>query len=133
MSDSRFMRFASNGPNTIEAIIRAARNYVQPSDDLRPRVLEAARVQHADQLAERKLGTFALAVLAVVLISSPILRYATLIQSAAPARSSTEIENRAEALAAQPSIGSHWALAESISQWRHIRADKLGRNNRSQR
>ena len=30
----------------LEALIRSAKDYVQPSQDLRPRILEAARSQH---------------------------------------------------------------------------------------
>jgi hypothetical protein len=37
----------------VEAMVRAAGHYVRASDDLRPRVLEAARTQHGEQRAQR--------------------------------------------------------------------------------
>lgn len=40
------------GPiDDLEALLRSARDYVHPSDDLRPRVLEAARSQRGERLA----------------------------------------------------------------------------------
>lgn len=39
----------------VEALIRLAGDYVQPSDDLRPRVLEAARAVRRDQQAQRHI------------------------------------------------------------------------------
>ena len=37
----------------LEAMVRAAGQYVQASDDLRPRVLETARTQRGEQRAQR--------------------------------------------------------------------------------
>jgi hypothetical protein len=49
----------------IEAIVRAAGDYVRASDDLRPRVLEAARMQHGEQRTRRRLRYVAVCVLLV--------------------------------------------------------------------
>jgi hypothetical protein len=37
----------------VEAMVRAAGGYIRASDDLRPRVLEAARLQHGEQRVQR--------------------------------------------------------------------------------
>jgi hypothetical protein len=37
----------------VEALVKAAGQYVRASDDLRPRVLEAARMQSGEQTAQR--------------------------------------------------------------------------------
>ncbi len=96
MADSGVFRTANGGQSKIEAIIRAARHYVRPSEELRPRVLEAAREHCGDRRAEQKLGAFALAIVVCVVVISPILRYATLIQSATTNRAASEILVRAE-------------------------------------
>ncbi len=114
------------GHAKIVALVRAARNYVHPSDDLRPRILEAAREYCSDRRAEQKLGSFALAVLMLIMISSPVIKYAELIQSTNVNRSARELQHRAAELATDPEIGSHWALAEAFSQWRHLQASRLG-------
>jgi hypothetical protein len=47
----------------VEAMVRAAGQYVRASDDLRPRVLEAARLQYGEQRARfciRHLAVFVL-------------------------------------------------------------------------
>ena len=47
----------------VEAMVRAAGQYVRASDDLRPRVLEAARSQHGEQRAKRCMQHVAMFVL----------------------------------------------------------------------
>lgn len=47
----------------IEAMLREASEYVRASDDLRPRVLEAARQQHGEQRAQRCIRHVAMFVL----------------------------------------------------------------------
>ena len=44
----------------IEAMVRAAGDYVQASDDLRPRVLETARIQSGEQRAQRRIRRMAI-------------------------------------------------------------------------
>jgi hypothetical protein len=45
--------FDDGAGDGIEAMIRAAGQYVRPTDDLRPRVLEAARLQRGERSAKR--------------------------------------------------------------------------------
>lgn len=47
----------------IEAVVRSAGEYVRASDDLRPRVLEAARLQHGEHRAKRRIRHVAVCVL----------------------------------------------------------------------
>jgi hypothetical protein len=46
-------RYQHEDRSDTEALIRAAGSYVRASDDLRPRVLEAARLQHRERRARR--------------------------------------------------------------------------------
>ena len=43
----------------IESLVRAAQDYVRPSDDLRPRVLETARFERREQHAQRRFWQIA--------------------------------------------------------------------------
>jgi len=45
----------------IESLVRSAGDYVHATDDLRPRVLETARVQHGERRARRFIRQIALA------------------------------------------------------------------------
>jgi len=49
----------------VEALVRAAGDYVRASDDLRPRVLEAARLQNRERQAQRWIRHVAVLVVAV--------------------------------------------------------------------
>lgn len=52
-------RDAYDPNDEFEAIVRAAGHYVRASDDLRPRVLETARIQCGERRAQRCLRHFA--------------------------------------------------------------------------
>jgi hypothetical protein len=107
-------------------MVRAARNYVHPSDDLRPKILEAAREHCSDRRSEQKLLSFAMAVIVLIVISTPLIKYVEMLQAANVNRAAHQMQFRAAELATRPDIGSHWALAEAFSQWRHLQASRLG-------
>jgi len=110
----------------IESVIRAAGGYVRPSDDLRPRTLEAAREHRDDRRAEQKLGGFAIAVLLLVSFSSPAIDYVDGLRSKSSAPSATEMQHRAMEYGVQPHVGVHWGLAEAFTQLRRVQAVRLG-------
>jgi hypothetical protein len=43
----------------VESLVRMAGDYVQPSRDLRPRVLDAARLENGERRARRRIGRVA--------------------------------------------------------------------------
>lgn len=109
----------------IESAIRAAGDYIQPSEDLRPRTLEAAREDCGDRRAELKLGVFAIAVLLLVTLSSPTIHYVDTIRTQSTAPSATEMQLRGLEFATDPHIGSNWGLSEAFTQLRRSQADRL--------
>ena len=56
--------------NDVEAMIRAAGGYVGASDDLRPRVLEAAQQQTGERSMRRRLRRVALVVVFLAVVSA---------------------------------------------------------------
>jgi hypothetical protein len=104
----------------IESIVHSAGDYVQPSRDLRPRVLEAARLESGERRARRRIGRVAaLAALwalftihAVERLDTPdVFRQITLV--AAGARVFSE-----------PGDGS-WALVDAYTELRRRQAEVL--------
>jgi hypothetical protein len=129
MSDTKLSE--REEPNqSIESIIRAAGQYVQPSEDLRPRTLEAAREQCGDRRAERHLGNFVIAMMVLVLVGSPIVSLIKFAQSSSSSVSATEMEQKALIYAAQPGVGTNWGLSEAFTQMRDVQASQLGRKTR---
>lgn len=112
----------------IESAIRAAGDYLRPSEDLRPRTLEAAREDCSDRRAEQKLGVFVIAVLMLVMISSPAIHNINKLRRKSSAPSAKEIEQRGLHYAADPTIGSNWGLSEAFSQLRRLQADRLSKS-----
>ena len=114
-----------------EAMVRAARRYLRPSEDLRPRTLEHARRNDADRRTEQKLGGFALAVMMLAACSAPVVHFVDVVHSNSVAPSAAEIQERGFRYAAQPEIGPHWGLAEAFTQMQRSRADRLGHTLRA--
>lgn len=54
----------------VEAVIRSAGHYVRASDDLRPRVLEAARLQRSEQSAKRCIWRAGLCIFLLALVTA---------------------------------------------------------------
>jgi hypothetical protein len=63
------IRHEHDHASDVEAMIRAAGSYVRASDDLRPRVLEAARLQHRERRARRWIRQAAIIVLLLAFAS----------------------------------------------------------------
>jgi hypothetical protein len=58
--------------NEIEALLRSAGEYVRPSDDLRPAVLEQARVARAEWRAQSWVWYVALSIAVCVVLASQV-------------------------------------------------------------
>ena len=115
----------------IEAMVRGARHYLRPSEDLRPRTLEAARQYCDDRRSEQKLGGLLIAAVLLLFVSSPALRFVDVLRNRSIAPTAADIQARAVEYSAQPEIGTHWGLAEAYSQMRRIQANRLGQTYRS--
>ncbi|MGN6546857.1 MAG: hypothetical protein ACTHK7_17510 [Aureliella sp.] len=110
----------------IEEAIRGAGTYVVPSDDLRPRTLEAARQLSEERRGGIRIGRFAAILLLCIVASPPIAaRMAAWYEQAADP-SSSQLQQRALEIAADRNIGPHWGLFEAFAQLRRGQAARLG-------
>lgn len=109
---------SSSGPiDDLEALLRSAKDYVHPSDDLRPRVLEAARSQR-DQ--RQMLGYLQHA--AVVLVVLGALASALYGTAGSANLGST---SRDQVLTSAAEDGN-WGLVDSFTELRRRQAVLLG-------
>lgn len=109
----------------IESLLRAAENFVQPSDDLRPKTLESAREQRSQQKINRRIGGMAVAVILLATLGLPDFL------TPSPARKSDsspfvatayDMHQRAARLAADTHVDPSWALLEAFVELRHSQA-----------
>lgn len=106
----------------IEALIAAAKQYVHPSDELRARTLQLARDFESSQQAMRSLHRFVLGIGLLVLLVIPVMnRVVELPVPQGP--SSTEMLNRANALATEANVGNQWGMVEAFSRLQQTRAN----------
>lgn len=127
MSDgSRVTELSDDGAGWIEWQIRSAGDYVVPSDNLRPRTLEAAREWSDDRKAIRRLRRFAVLLLLCSVMSVPLVEQLTAWHKRSQSPSATELEQHALQLATDSHIGQHWGLFEAFSRLRRVQAARLG-------
>lgn len=106
----------------IEAMIAAAKDYVVPSDYLRPRVLEAARLQQSHTAGSRRLLQVAASVFMCVILTIPAQQRLEAWRESAFSPTANELEVEALQYASKPSIGQNWGLYEA---YKSLRQDQL--------
>jgi hypothetical protein len=107
----------------VEMLLRSARGYLQPTEDLRPNTLEAARGACRQQHSTRRLGTLAVSAMILAATGFPESFVST---SLGPAFvQSSELQRRVAACAAGTADGMNWALYEVFSDIRHDHATRL--------
>ena len=115
---------------SVEKAIQAAGSYVIPSDDLRPRTLEAAHELCDARRSGVRLGRFAAVLLLCMVVSVPLAERLTAWYERVSSPSSAELQERALEIAADRNIGPHWGLFEAFSQLRRSQAARLGQAGR---
>jgi hypothetical protein len=109
----------------LERLIRAAGEYVQPSIDLRPRVMEEARMQSSERKARRIIRYLAVAVFLLgVLTSTNKQEIALATASPASLLGSERVAREAEEAARRGN--AVWGTVEAFSgsRFRHAQAFK---------
>ena len=106
-----------------ESLILAASNYVRPSDDLRPLVLEVARTEQRERRIQRNLARMAAVVFLMVMVISAFRQPANAAagQLFAPAMEAVSLEAEANARRTDPS----WETVESFTDIRRWQASLL--------
>lgn len=119
---------AFDSPDAFEAIeeaIRAAGTYVAPSDDLRPKTLEAAQQRCEDRRGGMRIGGFAAVLLVCIVASAPLAERLTAWHERTAAPSSSELQEQALEIATDRNVGPHWGLLEAFSELRRSQAARL--------
>lgn len=115
----------SRMPETVEAMLRAAANYVIPSEDLRPRVMDAAREHCAQRKIQRKLVGYMLSSLLICVLCWPLVDELAELRSQLASPSSAEMLKRSFEITHASDVGSNWGLAEAFSELRRAQANIL--------
>ena len=111
----------------IEQAIRQAGNYVRPSDDLRPRVVEAAKDQRGQQRVRRTASGMMLAFGLLILVATPSMKLIADRVERSQAPTSDEMQQQAMHYSSQSGVGPNWGLTEAFTRLREMQADRFGR------
>jgi Tfp pilus assembly protein PilN len=111
--------------NDVEALVRAAGGYVHPSEELRPRVLEAARAESRERRAQRQIWHLAIVIALLGALSTAIVGHwrAAAPYSSAP-YSASLLQMQANARQAEGSDAG-WSMVESFTDLRRRQAALL--------
>jgi hypothetical protein len=108
----------------VESLVRAAGDYVRPSDDLRPRVLENARTVRKERQAQRWIGHLAACALVCGLLAAAVETPSSVAtrETAAAALGYRLLWNT------QPTVGASdtsWSMVDSFTELRRQQAELL--------
>ncbi len=121
MTDTRDWRDPSDEPwEEVEAMVRAAGQYVAASDDLRPRVLETARTECGEQRAQRIIRQAAIAVVLTAMLTLSGDRGLDSVGASRQLADSQSIFSRAAS-----SGDAGWGMVDAFRELRHEQAKAL--------
>lgn len=110
---------------SLEAVIAAAGNYVHPSDELRPKTLEAAREWTIRLRGRRRVLMAAAALVVASMLGLPGWYSPAASQNAAPVIGTAEIYRQAGRKARAGATDPSWALYEAFCDLRQSQAQRL--------
>lgn len=105
----------------LEATLFAARDYVVPSSDLRPRTLEQARHTTRGQDWANRLTLITLASMLLWGVAIPLLRELSLQRDKLSGPFPAELERAAQDYAEQHRYEAQWGLVEAFRDARQLR------------
>jgi hypothetical protein len=112
----------------VEAMLLAAGGYVRPSDDLRPRVLETARLQRRELRARRLIRRAAAAVVLLAVFTASVAHQATSRSAGGKfdlmAADSQAMHDRA-AMRAASAGGISWGLVDAFSELKQEQSEAI--------
>lgn len=97
----------------IEALVASAKNYVKPSDNLRPRVMDAARSRRRIVMNSRRILQLSFIVMLGVLMTIPVQQRLEVWRQNAFTPSTDELQQQAQAYAERSSVGQNWGMVEA--------------------
>ncbi len=112
----------------LEQAILAAGKYVRPTDDLRPRTLEAAKGHCGYRRLVRRVILLGLAALVLLMLSFPAMDVIRERRARATSPSSQEIQRQAIEVATRAGVTSDWGLSQQFDELRRFQANRLGRS-----
>ena len=120
------------GFDALEGVVRAAGTYVRPTEDLRPRTLEAARSEGKQRVRNRRFGSLALSLVLLAVTGLPgLLLTPRESPPDDPARLVREynLHQQASLRSLRAGLDPTWAIYEAFLQLRNSQAELFDEAN----
>jgi hypothetical protein len=108
--------------SAIESFIRAAGDFIEPTDDLRPRTLERARRRCQQQRIERRAGGMAVAALLLAMSLPSRIDHSGRFESAYELHRHT-FQQAIEGKPSEAGTDASWGLVDTFTEWRRHQAE----------
>jgi len=112
----------------LEATIFAARNFVVPTEDLRPRTLSLAKETSRIQRIANRSAITVTSIMLVWLLAVPVLRSMALYRDSLSGPMSAEIEQTAQSLAIEHRYEPGWGLVDAFQDSRKLELEDSSHN-----
>jgi hypothetical protein len=112
----------------LEATIFAARNFVVPTEDLRPRTLSLAKETSLIQQIANRSAITVTSIMLVWLLAVPVLRSMALYRDSLRGPMSAEIEHAAQVLTLEHRYEPGWGLVDAFQDSRKLELEDYSRN-----
>lgn len=118
-NDFDFAEFAD-----LESVIRSAGEYVVPSDELRPRTMDAVKDAIENRKLSRRAGVLGLAALSLWLACWPLAGLTKSWRDEITAPSKADMERTAAELSLQSNMSLDWGLVEAFEKLRSLKPNR---------
>ena len=115
----------NNLPESLESMIAAAKDYMVPTDNLRPRILEVARMREDQRHNSLRMFQIAALIFLGVIITIPAQQQLEGWRQTAFSPNSSQLELQAQEFASQPTIGQNWGMVEAFRNLRQSQFLKI--------
>lgn len=106
----------------IESIILAAKDFVLPSESLRPDTLDSIQEElKRERIKRTAFGLSGIVLLVAAAVAPLMSRLPELPFPVAP--TSAEVQQQAVAYSSDPTVGTQWAMVETFQQMRLVQLD----------
>lgn len=113
--------------SVLESRIFSAGRYVVPSDELRPKTLEAARDKCSDRQTQHRLVRFAWVMLFCGCLSVPVVGHMEVWRNQLHFPDSSELDLQSMRIAREKGTTPQWGLQEAFTELRSVQATRLGK------
>ena len=98
---------------------------LRPSEDLRPRTMEAAKDVSSSQVTQRRVSLFCVLAITVAVAGKPVARECGWLEPAESFTPSARLQSVSLEIAEHDRSDPHWGMLDAFCRWRDLQIQRL--------